>query len=345
MSNKIFTAFVSSVFSNLRSERYEVIDSLLDFRILPISMEHFTVSTNGNFSDIMELIDDADFFVIVMGADYGSVDEDGVSWTEREYIYADKKGKQIVAIVSEDLAKLRCQDPDTLTESQRKQVEFSSRVPFARTATAEFPVKTIVTQFFSNYNFEKCTGWSRVYDDISGAELEEWRAANRIFDIGGSWHHVHLSDEDDSYIRIGTVQIRQNFAPGKYGELTMDGQNYSVLYCDQTTGALKENRMKSSRFVGEYTMRDNGEIFGIFNAVRMFQGDFASISVQKGTHRGIHDLVLDLSRPLESATDFIEGEFHDEAPSPKMGRLFLFRDVKERDAFVMENRAEYVQVK
>ncbi len=345
MAKKVFTAFVSSVFNNLRTERYEVIESLLDFRILPISMEHFTVSTNGNFSDIEELIDDADFFVMVMGAEYGSEDENGISWTEREYLYATKKRKQIIAIVSEDLAAIQAKDLATLTPSQRKQVEFSKRVPFSRKATKEFSVKTIVLQFFSNYNFDKCTGWTRLYENISGAELEEWRQAHKIFDIGGTWYHVHLSEEDDAYIRVGTVQIKQDFSPNKYCTLSMDGQNYSVSCYDSTTGAIKENKMKSSRFVGEYTMRENGEIFGIFNAVRMFQGAFNSIDVQKGNHRGIHDLVVDLSKPMTETTDFIEGEFHDEAPSPKMGRLFLFRTVKDRDDFVMDNRADYVDVK
>ncbi len=345
MAKKIYTAFVSSVFSNLRSERDAVIDSLLDFRILPIGMEHFTVSTNGNFSDIEELIDDADFFIMIMGAEYGSTDENGISWTEREYKYATKKGKQIIAITSADLARVKKLDDSQLTDSQRAQVRFANSVPFPREVTEEFSVKTIVMQFFSNYNFEKCTGWTRIHEGISGAELDKWRNDNRIFDIGGAWYHVHLSEEDDSYIRIGTVQIRQDFSPNKFGSLTMDGQNYSVSYYDEASGTLKENRMKSSRFVGEYTMRENGEIFGIFNAVRMFQGAFNSIDVQKGNHRGIHDMLIDLSQPMTAQTNFIEGEFHDEAPSPKMGRLFLFREQRDRDAFVIENRSDYVEKK
>ena len=64
---KIYSAFVSSAFTSLRDERNQVIDVLLDFDILPIGMEHFTVSTNGNFSDIQEYIDDSDSFIMLLG--------------------------------------------------------------------------------------------------------------------------------------------------------------------------------------------------------------------------------------------------------------------------------------
>lgn len=83
--NKVYTAFISSAFESLRDERNIVINALLDMRVLPIGMEHFTASSSGEFSDIQELIDESDFFIMLMGKFYGSCDKNGISWTEREY--------------------------------------------------------------------------------------------------------------------------------------------------------------------------------------------------------------------------------------------------------------------
>ncbi len=335
---KIYTAFISSAFESLRDERNTVIDSLLDFRVMPIGMEHFTVSTSGEFSDIEALIDDSDFFIMLMGENYGSCDKDGISWTEKEYIYAMKKQKPTVVIICNELANNKCKDPSTLTDDQRRQIEFCKSISFARTVSPEFSLRTIIAQFFNTYDFSKCTGWTRLENSgLSQRALLQWQEEHRVFDLSGNWYHVHLSEDDEEYIRVGTVKIEQTFTPNLYSALRMEGINHSVQYYDTQSGILRENTMKSSRFVGEYQLQENGEIFGIFNAKRAFNGTFNSFEVNKGTHRGIHDFFIDV---FAKETTRIDGEFHDEAPSPKLGRIFLFRDENERNEFLLENRGD-----
>lgn len=341
--SKIYTSFISSAFESLRDERNIVIDCLLDYRILPIGMEHFTVSANGEFSDIEELIDESDFFIMLMGSEYGSCDDNGISWTEREYIYATQKNKPIIVIKCDELVKLESKKREELSEEQIKQMNFANGISFAREVSDEFGIKKIMSQFFNSYNFAKCRGWKRVdcvEDDRGGTR--EWQKKNKVFDIGGKWYHVHLNDKDLEYIRIGTVKIEQDFTPENYLNLHIEGINYNVLYYDTEKNELRENRMKKSCFVGEYKMSENGKIFGIFNSTRAFEGTFDSVNVFQGTHRGIHDFTLDI---FENVTERIDGEFHDEAPSPKTGRLFLFRDINERNAFVLENRESIIKKK
>lgn len=338
---KIYTAFISSAFESLRNERNQTIDCLLDFRILPIGMEHFTVSTNGEFSDIEELIDEADFFILLMGKNYGSCDSEGVSWTEREYEYALLKNKPIIAIICNELIPNLGVDVSALSEQEAKQVEFSKKISFARSTSSEFGIKTIVSQFLSTYNYSKCVGWSRLESaTMTDGQLADWREKNKVYNIGGIWYHVHLSEEDENYIRIGTITVQQDFSPDNYRALQMDGLNYSVEYYDTERSAFKENQMKSSKFTGEYKLKDNGEIFGIFNSRRMFNGSFNSLDVNRGSRRGIHDFAIDVYADI---TVRIDGEFHDEAPSPKMGRIFMFRDMGERDRFLLENRENVIE--
>ncbi len=340
---KIYTAFISSAFKSLRNERNAVINSLLDFRVVPIGMEHFTVTTNGQFSDIQELIDESDVFILLLGEKYGSCDKDGVSWTEREYEYALEKNKPILAIVCDELAVLLEKDEAELTEEQKKQIEFCNKISFARVVNDEFNIKTIIIQFFNTFDFSKCIGWTRLEEEkMSDKALEEWREAHKVFDVGGNWFHVHLSDEDEEYIRVGTVNIIQNFTPNNYFDLHITGYNYNVNYYNIQTEHFNENKMKSSRFVGEYKLKETGEIFGIFNSKRSFNGSFNLQDVDKGTHRGIHDFVIDV---CEEKTVRIDGEFHDEAPSPKFGRIFLFREESDRNQFLLENRGNVIEQK
>ena len=338
---KIYTAFISSAFQSLRDERKVVIDTLLDCRVMPIGMEHFTVSTNGEFSDIEDLIDDSDFFILLLGRVYGSCDGEGISWTEREYLYATKKKKPTVAIICDELAAKLRMDEAELTEDERRQVAFCKRIPFAREATDEFGIRTIVSQFFKTYNYAKCIGWTRINDINKDEEaLRLWRESHKAFDLGGMWYHVHLSEDDESYIRIGTVMIEQDFSPDKYGSLCLKGENFSLLYYDTAKEEFREDRMKNSRFVGEYTLKENGEIFGIFTSRRAFNGTFNSQDVNRGARRGIHDFIVDI---FEEETTRIDGEFHDEAPSPKLGRIFLFRSQRERNEFLLAQREDYIE--
>lgn len=338
---KIYSAFISSNFESLRDERNIVIKNLLDFRILPIAMEHFTVSTSGEFSDIEALIDDSDFFILLLGARYGSCDANGVSWTEREYLYAKKKKKPILAIICDELAANLRKSAEELDNDALKQIEFNNRIGFAREASKEFTIETIVKLFLNTQNFSNCIGWTRI-EDISKDEdaLAEWRKTKSAFDIGGCWHHIHLSEDDEKYIRVGTVVIEQDFTPNNYGRLKMHGENYNVLYYDTQKNDLRENIMQGSKFTGEYTLNENGTIFGIFNSQRTFNGRFGEQTVSGGTRRGIHDFMINV---FSDTTEFISGDFHDEAPSPKLGKILLFRTREMRNEFLLDHRGHIIE--
>lgn len=342
IDKKIYSAFISSNFEKLREERNIVIDNLLDFRILPIGMEHFTVSSNSDFSDIEELIDDSDFFIMLLGSHYGSCDDNGVSWTEREYRYAFKKNKPMLVIICKELAANLKKTAQELTTDELRQIEFCKEIKFTRMVTDEFTIKTIIVQFFNTYNFSKCTGWTRI-EDISKDEaaFEKWRKEKSVFDLSGVWYHVHLSEDDEKYIRTGEIKIEQDFSPDNYHDLYIKGKNYSVRFYDTAREDFRQDEMKTTIFDGSYTLQDNGEIFGIFNARRTFKGGtYGSQTISQGTTRGIHDFTIDV---FEEKTDRIFGEFHDEAPSPKLGKIFIFRNKEDRNEFLLSQRGDIIE--
>lgn len=335
---KIYTAFISSAFESLRDERDEVIRALLDFRVLPIGQENFSV---GNFGEIQKLIDESDYFILLLGNRYGTIDkETGLSWTEREYRYAMEKNKPVMALICEDLAQLRKQEKSSLPEDQQRQVAFCDELKlFAREVTDEFTIRTIITHFITGTPQNRCPGWVRVMV-LDETERQAWREENRAFDIGGTWYHLHLNHKIKDYIRIGTVQILQDFSPDAYTRLHFDGENFGVEEVGDD-GSLEEDMEQHSRFSGDYTLDSKGKITGVFYVKRNFEtGRFGEQLVSEGEKRGFHDFMI---TPGKDPVDKITGEFHDEAPSQKYGRLYLFRTRGARDAYALKKRGEYLR--
>lgn len=329
---KIYSAFVSSTYTSLREERNEVIETLLDNKTLPICMEHFVVSSRGAFDDLKRYIDESDYFIMLLGDVYGSCDENGISWTEREYNYAVEAKKPIFVIECRKFAELLKMKEAELTNDQIKQLEFHKKISFIAPVNEEHSIKDLLHKFLRE-NLPQCIGWTRK----KTINLQEWREKNLAYDLSGLWHHVHLSDDDYNYVRVGTMKIEQDFSPDNYKSFHIEGDNYSIVFYNSAENRIVEDKMKKSHFFGEYTLEDNGIIFGIFNVKREFRSDFNSFQVEKGTRRGIHDFFIELSS-LDQATTTFNGEFHDEAPSPKQGRIFVFRDINERNEFLLTYR-------
>ncbi|WKK71475.1 DUF4062 domain-containing protein [Rathayibacter oskolensis] len=80
--------FISSTFTDLIEERRAVTEGLLKIDCLPAGMELFPASDDDQWTLIKGMIDQCDYYLIVSAGRYGSTDDDGVSYTEKEYDYA-----------------------------------------------------------------------------------------------------------------------------------------------------------------------------------------------------------------------------------------------------------------
>lgn len=342
MPRKLYTAFVSSVYTSLKDERKTVIDALVKRGIYPICMENFTVTSNGQFGDIEKMIDDSDIFVLLLGDKYGSVDENGISWTEREYLYATKKGKPVIAFEFEKLTLLKTKSAKrSVNSDEQKQIDFASRVGFTKKVTKKDNLKSVIDAAFDAdcIDVTKLAGWERVDLGMNADELAKWKEDNKHFNVSGTWYHVHLNNKDPEYIRIGTIEINQNFDPDEYLDLHIYGENYGVAYYDGSEMVRKYEQYSS--FDGKYYIKpESSEIFGIYFSKRMFRDSFGNVDVDEGIRRGIHEFKID-KKALPSKP--MRGEFHDEAPSPKHGAIYLFREKRERDDFLLQNRKQYIK--
>src|SRR5687767_10458335 len=89
---KRYQVFVSSTFRDLVDERQEVMQALLELGCMPAGMELFPAASDDQWTLIKKVIDDSDYYIVIVGGRYGSLGPDGLSYTEMEYRYALDQG-------------------------------------------------------------------------------------------------------------------------------------------------------------------------------------------------------------------------------------------------------------
>ena len=65
-------------------------------------MELFPAADEEQFEFIKRVIDDCDYYLLIIGGRYGSTTADGISYTEKEYDYAISRGLKVIALVHEE---------------------------------------------------------------------------------------------------------------------------------------------------------------------------------------------------------------------------------------------------
>ncbi|HHX8579332.1 TPA: DUF4062 domain-containing protein [Vibrio diabolicus] len=113
--DKRYQVFVSSTYVDLKEERQSVLQTLMEMDCIPAGMELFPAADQEQWEFIKRIIDDCDYYLLIIGGRYGSVADDGLSYTEKEFDYAVSKGVKVIALLH--------QDPDDLPRSKSELEE------------------------------------------------------------------------------------------------------------------------------------------------------------------------------------------------------------------------------
>ena len=101
--NKKYQVFVSSTYKDLKEERMAVIRLLLKMGFIPVGMEQFPASNMSQMEYIKMMLDSCDYYLLILAGKYGSVDVDGIGFTEKEYDYAIANGIPVMSIQQNSL--------------------------------------------------------------------------------------------------------------------------------------------------------------------------------------------------------------------------------------------------
>lgn len=130
--DKRYQIFISSTFSDLKEERNKVMQTIMSLDCIPAGMELFPAMDEEQFEFIKRVIDDCDYYLLIVGARYGSMDENGVSYTEKEYDYAVSKGIPVIAFLHHDISSLPINKADLDAELRKKLEAFRKKVETGR---------------------------------------------------------------------------------------------------------------------------------------------------------------------------------------------------------------------
>ncbi|HYW11038.1 MAG TPA: DUF4062 domain-containing protein, partial [Longimicrobium sp.] len=118
--DKRYQVFVSSTFIDLQQERQEVMQALLELDCIPAGMELFPAGNDDQWSLIKKVIDDCDYYVVIVGGRYGSEGPEGLGYTEMEYRYAVDQGKPVMAFLHKCPGELAAIRSEKSREGQEK---------------------------------------------------------------------------------------------------------------------------------------------------------------------------------------------------------------------------------
>ena len=120
--------FISSTFADLKEERREIIQSLLEMDCIPAGMEMFPAANEDQMTLIKGVIDQCDYYLVVIGGRYGSMSAEGISYTEQEYDYALSRGIPVMGFVPKQPDDIPQGKTDKDAEAARKLAAFQAKV-------------------------------------------------------------------------------------------------------------------------------------------------------------------------------------------------------------------------
>jgi hypothetical protein len=126
--DKRYQVFTSSTFTDLKEERQTALKAILELGHMPAGMELFPATDDSAWQLIKDVIDASDYYVLIVGGRYGSLDEEGLGFTEKEYNYAVTSKKPVIALLHSNPNSLPRSKTDGSDSAWKKLEAFRSRV-------------------------------------------------------------------------------------------------------------------------------------------------------------------------------------------------------------------------
>lgn len=122
--DKRYQVFVSSTYLDLIKERLRVMYTLLRMNCFPAGMELFPASDFDPRTIIKKVIEDSDYYVLLIGARFGTEAEKEQSFTQWEYEYAKGQGLPILTFLRRDPSFIPKGCPAEDEQLKKRQAEF-----------------------------------------------------------------------------------------------------------------------------------------------------------------------------------------------------------------------------
>jgi Domain of unknown function (DUF4062) len=226
----------SLTFSDLESERKAVSDTLAKSGFIPSGMELFPATDQQQLEFIKRIIDRCDYYVVIVGARYGSLDGDK-SFTEKEYEYALSKKIPVLAFIHKDPGKIASEKAERDPERIKRLDSFRARLKASRIVsfwTNVHDLRTeVLTAVTNAVNLSPGVGWVRgdqaidpkLFQDLERMRNENEELKKRLagFESGDFNFPTDLAGPEESFgfqiLETGKDHRRSLKASWNIGEL------------------------------------------------------------------------------------------------------------------------------
>ncbi|NIG14528.1 DUF4062 domain-containing protein [Pantoea sp. Cy-640] len=202
--DKRYQVFVSSTFTDLEDERRHVIQTLMEMDCIPAGMELFPAIDEEQWEFIKKVIDDCDYYLLIIGGRYGSTAEDGLSYTEKEFDYAVEKGLKVTVLLHHDPDSLPAKKTESIPESKEKLLRFIEKAQKGRLrktwkSVEELP-GLVALSMTKTIRMHPAVGWVRADKIASEDNLSELiKAKKEIETLKKSISKIKEIDPKDHY--------------------------------------------------------------------------------------------------------------------------------------------------
>ncbi len=228
--DKRYQVFVSSTYVDLQEERQSVLQTLMEMDCIPAGMELFPAADEEQWEFIKRIIDDCDYYLLIIGGRYGSVADDGLSYTEKEFDYAVSKGIRVIALLHKSPDDLPRAKSELDEESYQKLQDFRNKVSNGRLVRfwdqpAQLPGEVSLS-LNKTMRLFPAVGWVRSNSPASSellVEINALRKHNDALQLQLENNHVskplipseELADWNSKLELTGTYRLNRHSAPAK----------------------------------------------------------------------------------------------------------------------------------
>ena len=200
--DKRYQVFVSSTYLDLIEERQEVMQALLETDCIPAGMELFPASSDTQWEYIKRVIDECDYYILILAGRYGSLSPDGMSYTEKEYRYALDQGKPVVSFLNKFPDQISVGKSEFEDKGKEKLAEFRKFVQgklckfYANPQELGAVVSRSITQIKKSH---PAIGWVKADSVIQGESAEEiLKLKKQIETLEGKLRRTEYEEHGDN---------------------------------------------------------------------------------------------------------------------------------------------------
>ena len=182
--HKKIQVFISSTYSDLKSERQAAVDAILKAGHIPAGMELFAAGDESQLETIKRWIDNSDIFMLILGSRYGSIEpKSKKSYIEVEYDYAVNAGKPLFATVISEIAiddKVKKNGKGMIEQENPKELKKFRKKVLSKTTT-----------FFNEPKDIKLAIFESISDLEKRYDIEGWVRSNEIQDTSSLLNEIN----------------------------------------------------------------------------------------------------------------------------------------------------------